>query len=114
MTRPVFDPGLQPERTLLAWRRTCMSFALVSLVAMRYTVETAGVAAVLTGVGGAGMSVVAYIAATLGYRRANDSLHETGSLIHGAWPIALATVAALLLGAACAAYLMADLVSLHP
>jgi uncharacterized membrane protein YidH (DUF202 family) len=102
----VYDPGLQTERTLLAWRRTCLAFGVASLVAMRFTVDAAGVIAVFAGVIGAGLAVAAYVAAAIGYRRANTSLHATGELNHGAAPIALATAAALVLGLACTGYLV--------
>lgn len=33
---PITDPGLQPERTILAWARTLVSFLVVSAVFLRW------------------------------------------------------------------------------
>lgn len=109
LTTGLYDPGLQPERTLLAWRRTCLAFAAGSLVAMRFAAETVGLFAVLIGIVGAGLSVAAYLAAMVGYRRANAALARDGTLAHSAWPMALATAAALAVGGAGVALLITDI-----
>lgn len=107
----VFDPGLQPERTLLAWRRTCLSFAVASLLAMRFTVSHLGPVAVVGGILCAALAVLAYVLAATGYRRAHDDLHTAGVLLRGGLPMLAATLGVLAIGALCAAFLVVGAVS---
>ncbi|MGO3211304.1 DUF202 domain-containing protein [Brachybacterium sp. AOP42-C2-15] len=102
----VFDSGLQPERTLLAWRRTCLSFGVTSLVAMRFMVEALGVLAVFGGLLAAGLAVLAYSLTAWGYRRAHASLHADGALHYGGWAQLCAAVAVLAIGIQCAVFLL--------
>jgi uncharacterized membrane protein YidH (DUF202 family) len=101
----VFDPGLQPERTLLAWRRTCLAFAVASLFGMRFTLEALGPLALVAGVIGAGLAVMAYLLAATGYRRTHHALRDEGALRRGGLPMLAATAGVLVIGVLCAAYL---------
>jgi uncharacterized membrane protein YidH (DUF202 family) len=42
MSHPLYDEGLQPERTELAWRRTTLSFGVAALVGFRLLSEAFG------------------------------------------------------------------------
>jgi uncharacterized membrane protein YidH (DUF202 family) len=45
------DPGLQPERTAMAWTRTAVALAAVSLLFLRWVPQHGGAAAVLAAAG---------------------------------------------------------------
>ncbi|MEV0866894.1 DUF202 domain-containing protein [Brachybacterium paraconglomeratum] len=108
-TDELFDPGLQPERTLLAWRRTCLAFGVASLVGMRFTVDALGLLAVVGGILGAGLAVLAYALAATGYRRSHRALQGNGVLDRSGLPMLLAAGAVLAIGALCALAMLAGL-----
>lgn len=102
---PLFDPGLQPERTELAWRRTCLAFGIGSLVALRLLPAALGSPWwVLVGVAGLAASGVVWLWARRRYRTVNTILARDGD--RGRMP------AAGLLFALCLISLAAGAVSL--
>jgi uncharacterized membrane protein YidH (DUF202 family) len=100
------DAGAQAERTLLSWRRTCLSFVVASAVALRLTVEMVGIVALLFGSAGVLLAGGAYAAVWLRYRRARRSLTEAGAPFAGGMALALAAGAALSVGLVCAAFIV--------
>lgn len=94
----VFDSGLQPERTFLSWQRTVLALAVASAAGVRYVAETAGLAAVLAGISGLVLAILAYIGAKLRYRRAHDELVRSGTLHStSAWALAALAASAFML-----------------
>lgn len=81
----VFDPGLQPERTELAWRRTALALGGASLIAVRLLPAVLGSPWwALIGLAGLLASGVLWGGARRRYRRIDAALAGRGSLPGGA------------------------------
>lgn len=100
MSTGLFDPGLQPERTRLAWQRTLLSIAVGCVVSMRTLPSIWGPGAFVVGaVGVLGLAVVGWtVRRRIG--KVDDALGAGEPLPDGA-PFMLVTVlvAGLALGA---------------
>ncbi|WP_219819747.1 DUF202 domain-containing protein [Pseudoclavibacter sp. RFBB5] len=90
----LFDPGLQPERTALAWQRTILSLAVASTACVRVGGAALGVDAALLGLLSV-LSVVAclYSLSRSRYRRVCRELCEENRLGRGGMGIAMAALA---------------------
>lgn len=77
----VFDPGLQHERTALAWERTAIASMVAGLLMARYTAESLHVAFAFVGLA----QVVVGAAVLLWSARHYDELH--GPLRAGQSPV---------------------------
>lgn len=75
-TEKVFDQGLQPERTFLAWQRTVLALGVSCAVAVRFTAPHFGAVAIVAGIGGMGLALAAYIGARFRYRRTHLALTQ--------------------------------------
>lgn len=76
-----FDPGLQPERTALAWRRTCLALLAGSLVAARILPEFFGPWSALLGVVGAAAAAALLAAVHRRYSSHHRALHQYGDRV---------------------------------
>jgi putative membrane protein len=99
-----FDPGLQPERTLLAWRRTCLALGVAATVAVRFAAEVLGPFSLVLGAAGIATAVGAYVVAARRYRVAHEALTASGRLPVDGTALGLLTVTLVLTGLACGAY----------
>ena len=100
-----FDAGLQPERTLLAWRRTCLAIGVGGMLFIRFAVEELGVVAVVLGLAGLLLAAGAYVDASRRYRRAHGHLTDGRHLPSAAAPITFLAASVAVFALACGAWL---------
>jgi putative membrane protein len=62
------DPGLQPERTELSWRRTLLALAVGSLVSVRLLPDVLGDWSIVAGIGGVAAAAALWILARRRHR----------------------------------------------
>ncbi len=97
----IFESGLQPERTLLAWRRTCLVLALGVAVSIRFGAIADPLMALLVGVPGLALVGGAYALTSIRYHRATRALaNDPTAAISEGRAIAAVTLVALLIGLA--------------
>ncbi|WP_411083761.1 DUF202 domain-containing protein [Streptomyces sp. cmx-18-6] len=96
------DPGLQPERTRLAWRRTTLTATVVALLAGRQALHSGPSPAALVAVALSGLAWLGFLAvAHLRVRRMGvarpEPLAARGALAAALCTVALAVFAAAML-----------------
>ncbi len=108
MTDLPFDRGLQPERTLLAWRRTCLSLAVGGAIGLRLAghLDFGAVMAGLVCITSIAAAVSARVAAGWRYQRMHVSLVSSGQHAEGAVPLAMLAAAAMLLAVGAVLFLL--------
>jgi hypothetical protein len=72
--RPLFDPGLQPERTALAWRRTALALAVGALLALRILPPVLGTWSLPAGFAGIALAGIMWVAAGRRARQTRTAL----------------------------------------
>ncbi len=95
-----FDEGLQAERTLLAWRRTCLALVMASALCIRYLLEVFHGWAAVLGAAGLLAALAGWLTATVRYRRAHHGLIHESRLLTGGTLVTVTAAAAVVLSAA--------------
>ena len=78
MTATPRDPGLQPERTALAWQRSALALAVATIVVGRLTFSTVGLVALLVVALGLGHTAVIFATAHRHYRMRTGAQQANG------------------------------------
>lgn len=89
------DPGLQPERTRLAWSRTALAFLANGGLMLHAGHRLDHWGWMVPGAVIIAVSVCVYVAGTVRFRRVDDAIRR-GTPVAGTLPIALTAAAAVL------------------
>jgi uncharacterized membrane protein YidH (DUF202 family) len=92
-------PGLQAERTLLAWQRTSLSVAVVGALLLHLSVERFGMIGVAASVAALTVSVVAHLASRRRYSSVHRDPDGFGRAPDAGAPCALVSLALVALAA---------------
>lgn len=93
MSQYQFDPGLQPERTELAWRRTTLALTVGALVALRLLPPALGTWSISVGLAGLVVTALIWLLAHRRGSRVNQALRDDhGQLPGGGLLLLLAAV----------------------
>ncbi len=103
MSTPV-DPGLQGERTALAWTRTALALALAGALVTRLTVDRLGVFALALGAIAIALAAVMAALARARFVSAAASLNKNTTLPSDGRLLALASGSMLAIGVAAALF----------
>lgn len=100
----VVDPGLQPERTGLAWRRTTISLGVVSLAGIRLLPDPVGA----VGAVGVVVAITLLVVGERRYRRVCRTLaRDTHAGVAGGLLVPATAATTFLLAVTAAVYLLA-------
>lgn len=103
----VVDTGLQAERTLLAWRRTCLTLAVGLALAIRYSEILDPAVALWIGLPALALTVAAYAATSARYRTAARALVSGAPAADaGGRAVAAVSLVTLLLGVAALGFVL--------
>jgi hypothetical protein len=89
----LFDPGLQPERTALAWRRTALTLGAGSIITFRLLAPSLGAWSIGAGAAGLAFAAVTWVLGERRARRTRDVLlSSAGHLPGGGLALSLSIV----------------------
>lgn len=99
MTDRPYDPGLQNERTALAWTRTALALLAASAIVARLALDRIGAAAMAVVLGMIPLALWGLAVSARRYRTAQRALHDESALPDARLPVAM-TLLTVLIGLA--------------